>query len=311
MSGRQSIEEAVIARAVQLAGLPSVRAPIGAGDDMALVSVGPAKVLVAVDQVVEGVHFRTGTPLDLVARKAVARSVSDIAAMGALPAACVAAATLPNDMSAADAQRLVGAVAHWAHSFDCPLVGGDTSVHTGIGAPLTLSVTVLASVRADGIIARRSGACAGDTLLLGGAVGGSFGADGLGRHLHIEPRISQAQRLIDALGAKVHAMIDISDGLGRDAARVAHASGARTGRALQARLRGDRIPLRDGATLRQGLCDGEDHELLAAIDADAAIPEGWTAIGSMATPSLGDARGCVVDAAGSDQDASDLGWTHG
>lgn len=311
MSGRQSTEEAVIARAVQLAGLPSARAPIGAGDDMALVTVGPAKVLVAVDQVVEGVHFRTGTPLDLIARKAVARSVSDIAAMGALPAACVVAATLPNDMSAADAQVLVGAVAHWAHSFDCPLVGGDTAVHTGAGAPLTLSVTVLASVRADGIIARRSGACAGDTLVLGGAVGGSFGADGLGRHLHIEPRISQSQQLIDALGGKVHAMIDISDGLGRDAARVAHASGARTGRTLQARLRGDRIPLREGATLRQGLCDGEDHELLAAIEPGAAIPEGWTVIGSMATPSAGDARGCVVDAAGSDHDASDLGWTHG
>jgi len=311
MTGSPSIEEAVIARAVQLAGSPSARAPIGAGDDMALVSVGTAKVLIAVDQVVEGVHFQSGTPLDLIARKAVGRNVSDIAAMGALPAACVAAATLPMDMSANDARTLVDAVAHWAQSFDCPLVGGDTAVHRSAGAPLTLSVTVIASVRADGIIARRSGACAGDTLLLGGAVGGSFCADGLGRHLHIEPRVSQAQQLIDALSGRVHAMIDISDGLGRDAARVAHASGARTGRALQARLRGNQIPLRGGATLRQGLCDGEDHELLAAIEAGAPIPAGWTAIGSIVTPQSGDTRGCVVDAAGGEQDASDLGWTHG
>jgi len=311
MSGGQSIEEAVIARAVQIAGSPSARAPIGAGDDMALVSVGTAKVLIAVDQVVEGIHFRTGTPLDLVARKAVARNVSDIAAMGGLPAACVAAATLPSEVSAADARALVDAVAQWAQSFDCPLVGGDTAVHTVAGAPLTLSVTVLASVRADGIIVRRSGACAGDTLLLGGAVGGSFGADGLGRHLHIEPRVSQAQQLIDALGGRVHAMIDISDGLGRDAARVAHASGARTGRTLQARLRGDQIPLWGDATLRQGLCDGEDHELLAAIEAGEPIPAGWTAVGSMVNPQSGDTRGCVVDVAGAEHDASTLGWTHG
>jgi len=311
MSGGQSIEEAVIARAVQIAGSPSARAPIGAGDDMALVSVGTAKVLIAVDQVVEGIHFRTGTPLDLVARKAVARNVSDIAAMGGLPAACVAAATLPNEVSATDARALVDAVAQWAQSFDCPLVGGDTAVHTVVGAPLTLSVTVLASVRADGIIVRRSGACAGDTLLLGGAVGGSFGADGLGRHLHIEPRVSQAQQLIDALGGRVHAMIDISDGLGRDAARVAHASGARTGRTLQARLRGDQIPLYGDATLRQGLCDGEDHELLAAIEAGGPIPPGWTAVGSIVNPQSGDTRGCVVDVAGAEHDASTLGWTHG
>jgi thiamine-monophosphate kinase len=169
----------------------------------------------------------------------------------------------------------------------------------------------MASVRSDGVITRRSGAGAGDVLLLGGAVGGSFGADGLGRHLHIEPRVAQAQQLIDALGNKVHAMIDVSDGLGRDAARLAHASGARTGSTLQARLRGDRIPLRSGATLRQGLCDGEDHELLAAVDSAVPIPAGWTAIGSLVTPQLGDTRGCVVDAAGVEQDASDLGWTHG
>jgi thiamine-monophosphate kinase len=311
VSGEQSIEEAVIARAVQLAGLPSARAPIGAGDDMALVRVGSAKVLIAVDQVVEGVHFRPNTPLDLVARKAIARNVSDIAAMGALPAACVAAATLPSEMPLEDARVLVDAVAHWAHFFDCPLVGGDTAVHRSAGGPLTLSVTVMASVRSDGVITRRSGAGAGDVLLLGGAVGGSFGADGLGRHLHIEPRVAQAQQLIDALGAKVHAMIDVSDGLGRDAARLAHASGARTGRTLQARLHGDRIPLRSGATLRQGLCDGEDHELLAAVDSAVPIPAGWTAIGSLVTPQPGDTRGCVVDAAGVEQDASDLGWTHG
>lgn len=311
MSDGQSIEEAVIAHALRVAGVPSARVPIGAGDDMALVNVGNAKVLIAVDQVVEGVHFRMGTPLDLVARKAVARNVSDIAAMGALPAACVASAVLPLDMSADDARALVDAVAHWARLFDCPLVGGDTAVHRTPDAPLTLSVTVLASIRADGIVVRRNGACAGDTLLIGGPVGGSFGEDGLGRHLQIEPRVTQAQQLIDALGGKVHAMIDISDGLGRDAARLAHASGIRTGRALQARLCATDVPLHGGVTLRQGLCDGEDHELLAAVEAGAPIPAGWTAIGSVRTPHAGDARGCVVDALGGEVDASEFGWTHG
>src|SRR5262245_62034941 len=121
------------------------RVLIGPGDDMALIGLGGARLLAAVDQVVGGVHFDAeSTPMHLVGRKAVRRSVSDIAAMAGRPLAALAAATLPPRMTEAQARELFDAMFEAASACDCPLVGGDIAFARGPADPLVCSVTVLA-----------------------------------------------------------------------------------------------------------------------------------------------------------------------
>ncbi|MSQ90426.1 MAG: thiamine-monophosphate kinase [Phycisphaerales bacterium] len=305
------IDESGILQAVAAANdrLPaSVLIP--PGDDMALLEVGTARLLVAVDQVVSGVHFVAATPIDLIARKAIARNVSDVAAMAGIPVATLASATLPREMSQQSAQQLLESVRRFAEEFGAPLIGGDTAVHKAANAPLVLSVTILARPRADGMVITRQGARAGDKLIVSGPLGGSFGADGLGRHLTFLPRTQEAQALVDQLGSQVHAMIDISDGLGCDCARMMRASSKHGGSSLQARLDADRIPCHGGVPVRDAVGDGEDHELLAAIDGGAAVPFGFTMIGEVCARPVEEAP-LVALLVGDDlEDATDWGWNH-
>lgn len=280
------------------------------GDDMALVQLLSTQVLVAVDQVVAGRHFVASTPLDLVARKAVARNASDVAAMAGLPVATLASVTLPRALGARAARELLDSVRKYAAHFGCPLIGGDTSVHHDPAGPLTLSVTILASPRADGLVITRHKARAGDRLIVSGPLGGSFQEDGLGRHLTFTPRVAEAQALADHLGQDLHAMIDISDGLGVDTARIIDASTQHLGRPLQGRLNAADIPCNDGIVVRHALCDGEDHELLAAISATARVPSGWTAIGEIVDRPKDDARSVLVVIGDAVEDATNLGWLH-
>ncbi|MDA0215007.1 MAG: thiamine-phosphate kinase [Planctomycetota bacterium] len=280
------------------------------GDDMALVQLTSSQVLVAVDQVVAGRHFTANTPLDLIARKAVARNASDVAAMAGIPVATLASVTLPHSIGAEGARELLESVRKYAAEFGCPLIGGDTSVHHDPQGPLTLSVTILASPRADGIVVKRHGAKIGDRLIVSGPLGGSFAEDGLGHHLTFTPRIAEAHKLVDTLRQDLHAMIDISDGLGRDTARIIDASTKHSGIAMQARLSGGLIPCNRGLLLRHALSDGEDHELLAAIDKNAKVPFGWTEIGTIIERESKDQRRVLVQCADSLEDATNLGWLH-
>ena len=280
------------------------------GDDMALIQLTSSQVLVAVDQVVAGRHFTANTPLDLVARKAVARNASDVAAMAGIPVATLASVTLPQSLGAQGARELLESVRKYAAEFGCPLIGGDTSVHHDPAGPLTLSVTILASPRTDGLVITRHGAKIGDRLIVSGSLGGSFAEDGLGHHLTFMPRVAEAQQLADKLRQDLHAMIDISDGLGLDTARIIDASTKHSSIAMQARLSGADIPCNRGHLLRHALSDGEDHELLAAIDAHAEVPSGWTAIGTIIQRQADDPRSVLVQIADALEDATNLGWLH-
>jgi thiamine-monophosphate kinase len=148
-----------------------------------------------------------------------------------------------------------------ADAFATAIVGGDTGSWDG---PLVISVTVLGETGPGGAV-RRKGAKVGDWLLVTGPLGGSI----RGKHLDFTPRIREA--LLLAGMAKLHAMIDISDGLAADVAHLCRESGC--GAVLWA----DAIPISDdaramteGAPLLHALGDGEDFELVFAVSAAEA-----------------------------------------
>lgn len=252
-------------RATSSALGPKVR--VGPGDDLAVVDFHGRSLLAGVDQVVEGVHFVPGTSPEAIGRKAVMRNISDVAAMGARPVACLAACVLPRAVEPAFARRLVESIQRSAAQYNAPLIGGDTALHR-VEGPLTVSVTVLAEPISPTLPpVLRSGARADDRLHVTGSLGGSFRPDGSGRHLDFEPRLDEAEALMSSLGANLHAMMDLSDGLAHDAARMARASG------LQAVIQASALPCNQGCGWREAMADGEDYELLFAVGGHQAVPQ--------------------------------------
>ncbi len=267
---------------------------VGPGDDCAVLrQAGGGLLLLTVDQLLGGVHYKTGTPVDLIARKAVARSVSDIAAMGGTPRWALATALLPGNYPHAD--ELFDRMAHWATRWGCPLIGGD--IGSGPGE-LHLTVTVGGEAHPERGPVLRSGVKPGDVLCVSGPLGGALES---GHHLDFEPRVELGRRLCDTLGRNLHAMIDLSDGLGRDGARIAKASGVRLV------IDAEKIPRREGVdSWRNAAGDGEDYELLVAIAPGRNVPEGLIEIGrAEAGPA-----GCEIVDSGEKIDAGEMGWDH-
>ncbi len=297
MTSEEALLQHIYARSANLHGREDI--VVGPGDDCAVLRSAGGLLLLSVDQVVEGRHYEPkSTPVDLIARKAVARSVSDIAAMGGFPVAALATGALRDDFN--DDNELFDAMARWAKHWRCPLVGGDIA---RVAGPTVLTVTVMGRTARDARPILRSGAQAGDGVYVTGALGGSLAS---GRHLSFEPRVHEGEWLLGALGARLHAMIDISDGLGRDAARVADASGVRI------EIEGGSIPLHEGVTSwREGVSDGEDYELFfaAAGDVPSTCPITNTPITRIGTVSKG--SGCIVRMDGGATDVSSMGWDHG
>lgn len=298
-------------RSADLAGQGAI--VVGPGDDCAVLSgglgagssdAGPA-LLVTVDQLVEGKHFAPGTAIDLIARKAVARSVSDIAAMGGTPRAGFAAGCLPMGFTRGD--ELFDRMAHWARHFGCPLAGGDIAAfgQGGGGGALVLSTTVLGLAHERRGAVLRSGARAGDGVYVTGRLGGSFAS---GRHLTFEPRVAEGRWLCDVLGERLGAMIDLSDGLGRDAARVAEMSGVRI------EIDEARLPIHDGAGgWRAAVGDGEDYELMFTARDGVTLPSACALTGTAITRigRVAGSAGCGLRlAAGGVIEIGELGWDH-
>ncbi len=184
---------------------------VNVGDDMAAVEIGGGLAVLKIDQCLDRVHFdlREHTAAQA-GRKAVNRCLSDCAAMGCLPAAIMVSVALPREGPAsgeAFAKELFLACRDAGAVFDCPLVGGDTAVWD---QRLALTVSALGRIGKNEKLILRSGAKVGDVLFVSGSLGGSI----LGRHLSFEPRILLAQKLIKAAGDGLHAMMDVSDGLG-------------------------------------------------------------------------------------------------
>lgn len=282
------------------AGWPAV--VVGPGDDCAVVrEAGGGLTLLKVDQLVEGRHYRPGTDLSLVARKAMARPLSDIAAMSGTPRAALAAAVLPEGFARAD--ELFDSLSRAARGFGCPLVGGDIAAAPA-GSPLILSISVTGEPHATRGPVLRSGARPGDRVFVSGVLGGSFdSATGGGRHLTFEPRLALARELADRLGPALTAMMDISDGLGMDAGRLATASGVRI------EIDEDRVPVAaESRGLLGALGDGEDYELLFAASADVPGSIGGVPITEIGRVVGG--VGCAVRIDGEWRDVGGLGFEH-
>jgi thiamine-monophosphate kinase len=237
---------------------------VGIGDDMAILNAGGETILIAADMLLDGVHFDTQrhTPQQI-GRKALAVNLSDCAAMAARPWCAVVSIALPRDWSMEQAQGLMEGVAALAEEFDCAIVGGDTN---SWDKPLAIDVTILARPY-DGIApVTRAAAQVGDAVCVTGTLGGSLS----GKHLDFTPRVAEARQLAETLGPDLHAMMDLSDGLSTDAARMARASnvGIELDRAALLAAASDAVRTQSAdydERLRHVVGDGEDFELLFAV----------------------------------------------
>ncbi len=249
---------------------PAVR--LGIGDDMAVMESPPGRLLISSDMLLDGIHFDTNRhAFRQIGRKAIACALSDCAAMAVQPLVATVSVALSGERGMADAQELYGGMLAMAEEYQVAIVGGDT---TRWDHPLAIDVAIAATPY-DGIEpVTRSGAKAGDTLYVTGPLGGSL----LGRHLAFTPRVHEARGLADQLGDRLHAMIDISDGLGLDLWRMCEAShvGATLDEhQLEAVISDDarKAAAEDGRPpLEHALGDGEDFELLAAVAGDLGQP---------------------------------------
>ncbi len=276
----------------------------GIGDDCAVLK-GPRgkELLFACDMLVEGAHFLKSARPDGVGWKALAVNLSDIAAMGGVPRHAVISLGLPASTPVSWVDGLYRGLRRCAARFGVNLVGGDTDRSQRI----VVDVAILGEVE-KGRAILRSGAKTGDILLVTGRLGGAVRS---GRHLRFLPRLREARALCARV--KLHAMIDLSDGLGPDLVRLCEASG------VSAEVEADAVPRSPGATLSQALTEGEDFELLLAASprqakkllswAKGNLPCGLTAIGRM-VPRQRDSWVRVVDEKGRGVRISLEGFRH-
>ncbi|MEM1355865.1 MAG: thiamine-phosphate kinase [Planctomycetota bacterium] len=279
------------------------------GDDMAMLRCEEGRLLAAVDQVIDQVHFDLGRhPVELIGRKAVTRNLSDVAAMAALPVVTLCAANLPRTMPADQAERLLVAVAQTASSFGCPLIGGDTATHDG---PLALSVTILA--RPGGIEpVRRSGSAVGDAIYVTGELGGSLYSDPP-HHLTFEPRLELARGLAADPTTRPNAMVDLSDGLGRDLDHLLNGLGALIDTSdLPVSAAARQAERKDGhPAWLHAMSDGEDYELLFTAPPEHNYPPEIDGVRITRVGTVIAEPGAITVIDGGEQVSIDgLGWEH-
>ncbi|UCC84149.1 MAG: thiamine-phosphate kinase [Gemmatimonadota bacterium] len=253
----------IIRRILEGAEPPGPEIAVASGDDCALLRAEDFRYLaVTVDLTVEGAHFLPdwGTP-ELVGGRAVRASVSDLAAMAAVPLGVLVALNVPGDSEARLAEQVGAGCLNAAAALGAPLIGGDLS--RGGGA-LALDVTALGLVERPLL---RSGARPDDELWVTGQLGAAAAAVGAWkagepvpeewseRFWCPQPRLVEARWLSDH-GAT--AGIDLSDGLVADAGHIAAASD------LRIEIDWEEVPAATGVDPELALTGGEDYELLVA-----------------------------------------------
>jgi thiamine-monophosphate kinase len=190
-----------------------------------------------------------------------ARPVSDFAAMSGVPKFALVTLIVPSDRNVSWVNRLYHGIDKAAGAFKVAVVGGETS---NIKGPAVISVSVTGFVEQNRWVGRAGGK-PGDELYVTGRLGGSL----RGHHLSFVPRLIESRWLTKNF--RVHAMMDLSDGLGSDLPRLARAS------KVGFEINRETLPRNSGCTIEQAISDGEDYELLFAISPQdsASLPSRW------------------------------------
>jgi len=271
-------EREAIAR---LRGIATSEAARGLLDDVALLD----GLVLTHDSIAEGVHFRSDDPPESVGWKLVAVNLSDLAAKGAQPLAALMSVTIVGDGEWEKA--FLSGVAEACEAYHLPLIGGDT-IALPVGAPRVLGLTAIG--RGGPVVPSRSGARPGDRLWLIGTLGdAAAGLALLTADPHADGALVEAYRrplpLLaagQALAPHANAMMDVSDGLLLDLARLTKASGC------GARIDLDALPLSEAFIADRG--GGRAARLFAATGGDdyallAALPSGLDPGLSLCLPS--------------------------
>ncbi len=222
----------------------------GTGDDCAVIKFNKDNYLLfTCDMIVEDVDFSSKDKPELIGRKAIAVSTSDIAACAGLPHYCLVSLGLPKNSSVAFIDRLFKGMSNLAKQYKINIVGGDLSK----ARRLTIDVSMLGIVEKKNLVLR-STAKERDIIFVTGSLGGAI----RGKHLNFIPRVKEARFLVKNF--KVNAMMDISDGLAQDLRHILEES--RVG----ALIYEDLIPLSGQArNLDEALYMGEDFELVFTL----------------------------------------------
>ena len=242
----------------------------GAGDDCAVLELGApdTQTLFKTDAVVEGIHFTADTEPERVGRKALARCLSDIAAMGGTPTAAVVTLGLPRGFDPERVKALYRGLNRLAAQYQVAVVGGETTTNPG---GWLVNVALLGTVP-RGRARLRSGAKVGEALFVTGDLGGSLA----GKHLDFEPRLAEGRWLLEFAG--VSSVMDLSDGLASDLPKLLAASGV-----PGAELRKSAVPVSRAAREHArtsdlakppfvaAVTDGEDFELMFTVRSNRAV----------------------------------------
>lgn len=272
----------IIAR--YFAPLATNPAALGLLDDAAVLTLPEGQEVVATcDTIIAGVHFLSTDPPDTIGYKALAVSLSDLAAKGARPHIYLLSVAFPERPSAPWLEALAAGVQAAQEDSGIELVGGDTCATLG---PLTITVTAIGMLPQGEAVLRR-GAMAGDRLYVSGTIGDAA----LGLKLLVEPRLALDWDLSDEDGAFLigryrcpsarnalalplrqcaRAAVDVSDGLVGDTAKLCRASG------VNATIEAARVPLSPAAAkavakapelFAELITAGDDYEIVAAMEA--------------------------------------------
>lgn len=231
---------------------------LGIGDDCAVVRPRAGEdLLFKSDQIVEDIHFRRGIAPAIVGQRALARALSDIAAMGGEPRLCLVSLTVPQDLGERFIRAFYRGLLAEARRTGTALAGGDLA-HA---EKIYCDVCILGAVP-KGQALRRDGARPGDAIYVSGSLGKPWDR-------RIEPRLELGRSLL----GKATACMDISDGLALDLHRLCVAS--------HAAAHVTAVPIHRGATLDRALHGGEDYELLFTMPASMRPPKGVMRIGTV------------------------------